>query len=71
MSVVTGLNKIEVPREAEKMIKKSATVMTDGRRCYSGLQDICTTHKILILVDKKEVTKVFPWVHTAISNSLR
>ncbi len=69
MSVVTGLNKIEVTREAEKMIKKSATVMTDGKRCYSGLQDICTTHKIVIVADKKEVAKVFPWVHTAISNA--
>lgn len=69
MSVVTGLNKIEITREAGKMIKKSATVMTDGRRCYSGLQDICTAHKIVIVADKKQVAKVFPWVHTAISNA--
>ena len=69
MSVVTGLNKIEVTLEAEKMIKKSATIMTDGRRCYSGLQDICTVHKIVIVADKKQVAKVFPWVHTAISNA--
>jgi len=69
MSVVTGLNKIEVTIEAEKMIKKSATIITDGRRCYSGLQDICTVHKIVIVADKKKVAKVFPWVHTAISNA--
>jgi hypothetical protein len=69
MSVVTGLNKIEITREAGKMIKKSATVMTDGRRCYSGLQAICTVHKIVIVADKKQVAKVFPWVHTAISNA--
>lgn len=69
MNVVTGLSKTEVTAEAEKMIKKSATVITDGRRCYNGLQDICTTHKIIIVADKKEVAKVFPWVHTAISNA--
>ena len=57
MSVVTGLNKIEVTREAEKMAKKSATIMTDGRRCYSGLKNICTTHKV---ADKKTSSKSFP-----------
>ena len=69
MNVVTGLSKTEVTDEAGKMIKKSANVITDGRRCYSGLQDICTTHKVIIVADKKEVAKVFPWVHTAISNA--
>jgi len=69
MHVVTGLNKIEVTREAEMMVKKSATIMTDGRRCYSGLKDICTTHEVVIVEDKKQVAKVFPWVHIAISNA--
>jgi DNA-directed RNA polymerase subunit RPC12/RpoP len=69
MSVVSGLNKVEVSREAEKMIKKSATVLTDGRRCYAGLQDICRVHEVMVVKDKTEVSKVFPWVHTAISNA--
>lgn len=68
MSVVKSLNKTEVACEAGKMIKKSATVITDGRRCYGGLQDICKVHKEVIVKDKKEVSKAFPWVHTAISN---
>lgn len=69
MSVVKSLCKKEVICEAEKMIQKSATVITDGRRCYKGLQDICKVHKEIIVRDKKEVSKVFPWVHTAISNA--
>lgn len=69
MSVVSSLNKTEVTLEAEKMIKKSATVITDGRRCYKGLQEICEAHKEIIVQDKKEVSRVFPWVHTAISNA--
>ena len=69
MNVVASLGKIDVTAEATKMISKSATVVTDGRRCYSGLKDICTAHKIIIVADKKEVAKVFPWVHTAISNA--
>jgi hypothetical protein len=68
MNVVSSLCSTEVICEAEKMILKSATVITDGRRCYNGLKNICAVHKKLIVKDKKEVSKVFPWVHTAISN---
>ena len=69
MNVVTSLSKIEVTAEATKMVSKSATVITDGRRCYSGLKEICTTHEVIVVADKKEVAKVFPWVHIAISNA--
>lgn len=69
MNVVASLSKIDVTAEATKMIAKSASVVTDGRRCYSGLKDICTAHKVIVVEDKKEVAKVFPWVHTAISNA--
>lgn len=69
MNVVSSLNKTEVTYEAQKMIKKSATVITDGKRCYRGLQDICQVHKEVIVKDKTEVSKTFPWVHIAISNA--
>jgi len=57
MNVVTSLNKAEVTYEAQKMIKKSATVITDGKRCYRGLQDICKEHKEIIVKDKTKVSK--------------
>jgi len=69
MNVVTSLNKIEVTYEASKMINKSATVVTDGRRCYRGLQEICSSHKEIVVEDKKQVSNMFPWVHIAISNA--
>jgi hypothetical protein len=50
------------------MVRKSATVITDGRRCYKGPQSIFNTHEEIIVKDKTAVSKVFPWVHTAISN---
>jgi hypothetical protein len=68
MSVVSSLCSTEVLCEAQKMIQKSATVMTDGRRCYGGLKNICTVHQEIIIKDKTQVSKVFPWVHIAISN---
>lgn len=69
MSVVSSLCSKEVSFEAKKMVQKSATIITDGRRCYKGLKDFCTTHNEIIVKDKKEVVKVFPWVHIAISNA--
>lgn len=68
MNVVSSLNKKEVTYDAAKMIQKSATVKTDGKRCYRGLQEICQVHKEVVVKNKKEVSKAFPWVHIAISN---
>ncbi len=69
MSVVSSLCSNEVITEAGNMIKKSATVMVDGRPCYNGLKNICKTVQKVIIKDKKKVATVFPWVHTAISNA--
>lgn len=69
MNVVKSLCTKEVVCEASKMIQKSATVITDGKRCYRGLTDICIRHKEIIVKDKTEVSKIFPWVHIAISNA--
>lgn len=69
MNVVKSLCTNEVICEAGKMVQKSATVITDGRRCYKGLKDIFAAHEEIIVKDKTEVTKIFPWVHTAISNA--
>ncbi len=69
MNVVSSLCTNEVSCEAAKMVQKSATVITDGRRCYKGLQSICSKHEEVIVKDKTEVSKAFPWVHTAISNA--
>ena len=63
MSVVNSLYTEDVCYEAEKMVDKSATVITDGRRCYNGLKKIVKVHKSIIVKDKKEVAKLFPWVH--------
>ena len=57
MSVVSSLCSTEVICEAEKMIQKSATVITDGRRCYKGLKDICAAHEEIIVKDKKKYQK--------------
>jgi transposase-like protein len=69
MTVVESLSKIDVSYEMPKMISKSATVITDGRRCYSPLKNLVKHHEVLVIKNKKEVCKAFPWVHIAISNA--
>ena len=64
--MVSTLRSTEITYEAEKMIQKSATVLTDRRRCYSGLKDICAAHEAIVVKDKKEISKAFPWIYIAI-----
>lgn len=45
--------------------------MTDGFKSYSKLHKVVHQHKIVVVKDKKQVNKVFPWVHKTISNAKR
>ena len=68
INVVNSLSNKDVGYEAQKILHQSATVQTDGKRCYNSLKDICATHQPIGVANKKEVSKIFPWVHIAISN---
>jgi len=69
MSVVSSLGSKDASFESTKMVCCTAIVRTDGKACYNVLKDICTVHKNKVVESKKEVCKIFPWVHTAISNA--
>lgn len=69
MDVVDALTNKDVNWSTTKMVSPQATVHTDGRRCYGVLKGIVNHHEVEIVKDKKLVSKVFPWVHTAISNA--
>jgi hypothetical protein len=69
IQVVKSLSNKDVGYEARKMVATTASVITDGKPCYNTLKSICATHEKIIISDKKEVSKVFPWVHIAISNA--
>jgi hypothetical protein len=69
ISVVQSLSKIDIGYEAKKMLSESATVTTDGKTSYRTLNGICNNHTAIVVKDKKEVSKIFPWVHIAISNA--
>lgn len=69
ISVVQSLSKTDIGYETEKMVSKTSEVTTDGKTSYRTLNSICKSHTAVILRDKTEVTKMFPWVHIAISNA--
>ncbi len=69
MTVVQSLSTKDISFEVPKMLHRSATVMTDGRRCYTPLKDMAKEHQVNIIRDKKRVCEAFPWVHIAISNA--
>lgn len=69
MTVVQSLSKKDIAYEVPNMVHHSATVMTDGRRCYTPIKEIAKEHQVKIIRDKKQVCQAFPWVHIAISNA--
>lgn len=68
VNVVDSLSKQDIAYEAKTMIAGNATVLTDGKTSYRVLREIAKKHKAVIVKDKTEVCKIFPWVHIAISN---
>lgn len=68
INIVESISKIDIAYEAKLMVSKNATVLTDGKTSYRVLGNIAKKHKTVIVKNKKEVSKIFPWVHIAISN---
>jgi len=68
INVVESVSKIDIANEAKQMVSKNAVVLTDGKTSYRVLDNIAKKHKAVIVKDKTEVSKIFPWVHIAISN---
>lgn len=53
---------------AAKSIDKESCLTTDDHRSYIHFKDMFTEHKSQV-IDPKDIGKVLPWVHIAISNS--
>lgn len=71
MIVMDDLSKEGINYEIQKGVNKDAVVETDGYKGYADLKNIIEQHKVTVMVNPKEANKVFPWVHTAISNAKR
>jgi len=69
MTVINSLKKKEIASVVKATIEKGSCLTADGSNSYNDLKtDYQLDSKV---VPKQEVSKVLPWVHTAISNAKR
>ena len=71
MYVVPQIAGKHVESLTDAKIDPAATVQTDGYRSYNILDQLVDRHLVTISNDPKRTSKLFPWVHTAISNAKR
>jgi transposase-like protein len=71
MKVISDLKSETITGRVKKHISSDACLDTDDSTSYVDLKEAVTTHRPVKVVDKKQVGKVFPWVHVAIANAKR
>ena len=69
MKVIESLKKEEVTNAVKESVEKATKIVSDKSTSYVDLdQDFEIDSKV---IPKKDIIKVLPWVHTAISNAKR
>lgn len=68
--VMDDLTSVSINYEIKKAISPKSTVITDGYRSYSKLNEVVENH-VQMVVPAKEAHKKLPWVHTVIANAKR
>lgn len=70
MIVVDDLKSAGINYETKKAVAPTAIVTTDGLPGFRRLDQVIQTHD-MVVVAKKDSSKIFPWVNIMISNSKR
>ena len=68
---IARFGKKEVKALTEKIVKKTATVVTDGLACFKGVADAGCTHVPVVVAkasDHSEKLSCFKWVNTTLGN---
>jgi outer membrane translocation and assembly module TamA len=71
MKVMYSLDAKSINDEISETVHKNSKVKTDGYKGYSRLREVIKSHEMVVVKDKTQISKVFPWVHTCISNAKR
>ena len=67
MKVINSLKKEELINQVKQIIREGSTIKTDDSNSYNNFKkDYIHKSKV---VEKKESSKLLPWVHTVISNA--
>ena len=71
MKLLNDLSKETTNKQVEQTIDTKASATTDGANNYNDLVNNLKDHNAVVIIDKKETSKILPWVHIAISNAKR
>jgi hypothetical protein len=71
MKVISDFKSETITNQVKTHISAGACLDTDASTSYVDLKNIVAEHRPVKVVDKKQVGKVFPWVHVAIANAKR
>lgn len=71
MKLLNDLSKETTNAQVKQAIDSKVSATTDGANNYNDLASNLTDHKAVVIQDKKETSKILPWVHIAISNAKR
>ena len=71
MKLLNDLSKETTNTQIEQAINTKASATTDGANNYNDLAKNLADHKAVVIKDKKQISKILPWVHIAISNAKR
>jgi len=71
MKLLNDLSKETTNAQVKQAIDSKVSAITDGANNYNDLANNLTDHKAVVIKDKKETSKILPWVHIAISNAKR
>jgi hypothetical protein len=71
MKVISDLKSETITNQVEEHVSPQACLDTDDSTSYADLKDIVVDHCPVKVADKKQIGKVFPWVHIAIANAKR
>lgn len=69
MKVIRNLQTDTINKEIEKGVANETAVLTDASSSYNQMTE--TVNHTAVKVNKADVNKILPWVHTAISNAKR
>ena len=71
MKVISDLKSETITTQVKESISSEACLDTGDSTSYVDLKDVVSEHRPVKVADKKQISKVFPWVHIAITNAMR
>jgi hypothetical protein len=69
MKVIYDLTSETITEQVKEHVSTGACPDTDASTSYADLKDSAAEHRPVKAVDKKQVGRVFPWVHIAITSA--